>query len=37
MRLGGRWLRVEEGDDEETVDEEGANEVDLGKLAMDGI
>jgi hypothetical protein len=33
MRLGRRWLRVEEGDDEKAVDEEGANEVDLVMLA----
>jgi hypothetical protein len=34
MRLGRRWLRVEEGDEEKTIDEEGADEVDLSGLAQ---
>lgn len=36
MRLGRRWLGIEEGDEEETVDEEGADEVNLNKLAHGG-
>jgi hypothetical protein len=33
MRLGRGWLGIEEGDEEKTVDEEGAHEVDLDTLA----
>ena len=34
MGHGRRGLRVEEGDEEEAVDEEGADQVDLGKISL---